>query len=239
MSKILETWEVQEHGPLVEVDDGILVVDGTIKMPIGNFPRRMTVVRLAGGGNVVYSAIALAEPQMHQIEALGKPKFLVVPNSHHRMDAKIWKQRYPNLRVVAPSGARESVEEVVPVDDTSDVFADPDVKLINVGGMQDSELAILVSRAKGSTLVVNDVIANVAHPEGVGAKIMARLLGFGVRQPQTPRVVKFTLKDKAGLAKQFREWAKLATLRRIIVSHGDIIDQPNDVLETLAQALDG
>ena len=48
MPKILEKWTVLPHGPLQSIDDGILTVTGDIPMPLGNFPRRMTVVRLGG-----------------------------------------------------------------------------------------------------------------------------------------------------------------------------------------------
>ena len=111
MPAILEKWEVMPHGPLEEADDGILTVAGEIEMPLGHFPRRMTVVALKGGRTAIYSAIALDEPEMARIEKMGQPSILIVPSDAHRMDAKIWKQRYPELRVMAPPGARESVAE--------------------------------------------------------------------------------------------------------------------------------
>jgi hypothetical protein len=50
-----------------------LTVAGEIVMPLGRFPRRMTVVALAGGGTAIYSAIALDAPEMARIEAMGPP----------------------------------------------------------------------------------------------------------------------------------------------------------------------
>ena len=43
MPAILEKWQVQRHGQLIEIDDGILTVTGEIKMLLGIFPRQMTV----------------------------------------------------------------------------------------------------------------------------------------------------------------------------------------------------
>ncbi|MEP6483877.1 MAG: hypothetical protein ABJB01_05460 [Rudaea sp.] len=237
MSNILEQWQVQEHGAIDTVSEGLLTVEGTISMPLGKFPRRMTVASLSGGGTAIFSAIALAEPAMQQIEALGAPTYLVVPNAHHRMDAKIWRNRYPTMKVIAPSGARESVGEVVAVDDTE--LVDRKVSILPVAGTAGSELAMIVSRGDETTLVLADIIAHVAHPEGLGAKVMAMLMGFGVNHPQIPSVVKHRLiKDKAELAGQFRQWAALPGLKRIIPGHGDIISQPKHVLETLADALE-
>lgn len=241
MPAILEKWEVQPHEPLAEIDDGILTVTGEIAMPIGNFPRRMTVVRLSGGRTAIYSAIALDEPEMARIEAMDTPAFLIVPGDHHRLDARIWKDRYPAIQVIAPPGARELVEEAVPVDATRDVMGDAQVRLVNVPGLNQHECALEVRRASGLTLVTNDIIANVAHPHGIGAQIMARLFGFGVSEPQVPRPVKrgMIVGDKLALAAQFDAWAANPDLRRIIVSHGDVIeDDAADVLRALADALD-
>ena len=65
---------------------------------------------------------------------------------------------------------------------------------------------------------------------------MARLLGFGVKRPRTSRPVRrMFVADPAKLAEQFRRWAAIAGLRRIIVSHGEVIDQaPGDALRQAA-----
>lgn len=238
MPAILEKWEVQPHEELVEIDDGILTVAGEIRMPLGNFPRRMTVVRLSGPRTAIYSAIALNDPEMARIEAMGRPTFLIVPGDGHRMDAKIWKERYPDLRVMTPPGARAAVSEVVAVDATDDILDDPDVSFQTVAGTGEHEAALVIKRPGGTTLVTNDLIGNVAHPDGLGAQIMGRLLGFGVSEPQVPRPAKHgIIEDPAALAAQFRAWADMDALRRIIVSHGDPIENPRDVLHALAKKL--
>lgn len=240
MAATLKKWEVQPHERLVEIDDGILTVAGEIRMPLGNFPRRMTVTRLGGGRTAIFSAIALEESEMARIEAMGEPSFLIVPGDHHRLDVRIWKIRYPAIQVIAPPGARAAVEEVVPVDATDDIMGDPEVRLIIMPGSGGHEAALEIRRASGLTIVANDLIANVAHPHGIGAQIMARLMGFGVSAPQIPRLVRHMIvEDKLALAEQFADWAADPELLRIIVSHGDVIDvNAAEVLLTLADALD-
>ena len=241
MPDILEKWEVMPHGPLVEVDDGIMTVAGEIDMPLGHFPRRMTVVALAGGGTAIYSAIALDAGEMARIEAMGPPAILIVPGDAHRMDAAIWKQRYPDLRVLTPPGAAQKVGEVVPVDPVTDRLDDPAVRWEIVPGTGGHEGALVVRRAGGVTIVCNDVIGNVAHPHGIGARIMGRLMGFGVSEPQVPRVIKHrVIDDSAALAGQFRAWAEEPGLVRLIVSHGDVIEEhAREVLLKLAEKLEG
>ena len=103
MTKPMKEWTVLPHGKLTQVDEGLLTVVGELKMPLGDFTRRMTVVRLDDDRLVIFSAIALDESEMQQLEVYGDPAFLVVPNDLHRIDAKIWKERYPELVVGKPS----------------------------------------------------------------------------------------------------------------------------------------
>jgi len=238
MPKFNKEWRVLPHGQVKTVDDRIVTVEGDIPMPLGKFPRRMTVVGLSRNRSAIFSAMALTEPAMRRIEQVGKPSFLIIPNGHHRMDARPWKQRYPKLRVLCPPGAKESVGEAVPVDATDDILRDKDVQFVVLEGTGKAEAALVVRRADRTTLIANDVIANVRHPHGLGGKIIARLAGFGVKRPQVPRVVKRVMvEDKKKLADQLRQWSEIPGLRRIIPSHGDIIDRPAPVLQKMADEL--
>lgn len=239
MPKILEKWTVQPHGALEEIDDGLLTVAGEIHMPLGNFPRRMTVVRLSDARTAVWSAIALDDPSMQRIEAMGKPSILIVPNAGHRLDSRIWRQRYPDIQVLAPPGGREKIEEAVPVDATTDILNDPDAKFVVVAGTADAESALMVKRASGTTLIVNDIVGHVEHPHGLGANVMARLFHYGVHEPEVPSTVKRYIKDAPALARQLNRWADIPDLKRIIVSHGDpITDDPAGQLRRLAETLE-
>lgn len=240
MAKLHREWIVQPHGPVKALGERILTVEGDIAMPLGKFPRRMTVVGLSRNRSAIFSAIPLDEPGMAEVEAIGAPSFLIVPNAHHRLDAAAWKQRYPKLKVVCPPGAKSKVEEAVAVDSTANELRDKDVDFVVIAGTGETEAALVVRRGSGTTLIVNDIIANVRHPRGLGAKVMARLFGFGIKHPQVPRVARRMLvKDAGALARQLRAWSADRELRRIVVSHGDIIDrEPKRVLSEIAHTLD-
>ena len=114
------------------------------------------------------------------------------------------------------------------------------MRLETVPGVGDREAALIVRRDGRATLVVNDLLANVRHPHGIGAHIMARLLGFGVKRPRVPRIGKWMfVEDAKALASAFRAWAKEPGLARIVVSHGDVISEaPRAVLERVAAELE-
>jgi hypothetical protein len=238
MTKPYENWNVLPHDKLEQVDEGILTVVGQISMPLGTLPRRMTVVRLRDSRLVVWSAIALDENEMARLEALGRPAFMIVPNDHHRLDAKVWKKRYPQIQVVAPEGSRAKVARVVAVDTTAPDFGDPNVQFQNVAGTREREAALVVRRPKGTTLVLNDLVGNIHGAPGAGGWFLG-LMRFAGKEPQIPRPVKWTLvKDANALRAQLLQWADISALKRILVSHGDPIDaNPRKVLRDLAGTL--
>jgi hypothetical protein len=231
-------WKVLPHGRLTYVDDNILTVTGTINMPVGELPRRMTVVRLRDRRLIIFSAISLEETEMWEIEGFGNPAFLVVPNDHHRLDAPAWKERYRNIQVIAPAGARAKVEKAVHVDATDVEFNDPDVRLFCIPGTDDREIAMEVQDKAGTTLVLNDLIGNIRDASGVSG-LFLKLMRFAGDEPQIPRPVKMAVVyNKELVREQFQKWAAMPSLRRILVSHGSVIDQnPRGALMRLAQSL--
>lgn len=238
MPKAYDHWNVLPHGPLERVDDDLLTVEGDLPMPLVKFPRRMTVVRLHDGRLVVFSAIALAEPAMKELEAFGTPSFLIVPNQLHRLDAPAWKQRYPQLTVVCPAGVRKQVEEVVRVDAVSLEVSDPRLQFVTVAGTNEHEAALIFASASGTTLIVNDLIWTVGHLPGLGGWLfrVARLTGPGARVAFPVRLR--MIKDKPAVQTQLTQWAALPKLQRLMVSHGAVLarDVPQ-VLQSLARSL--
>jgi hypothetical protein len=238
MPNILKQWKVLPHGKLTQVDDGLLTVTGDIRMPLVDFVRRMTVVRLRDGRLVVYSAFALDEDEMQALDDFGSMAFLVVPGDHHRRDVGVWKTRYPDIQVVAPPGARDKVEEIVAVDTDHDAFEDPGVDLVTVPGTDGHEAALVVKRAAGTTIVVNDLIANMEKPGGFGGWLLARM-GYAGDEPQIPAFARRKLIDDVdALAAQLRQWADDHRLIRILPSHGAPIENdPAGTLRRLAESL--
>lgn len=238
MPKVHKHWKVLPHGALTEVDEDLLTVTGELRMPLGSFPRRMVVVRVPDARLVIWSAIALDAAGMDKIEAYGRPAFLIVPNELHRLDAHAWKERYPQLIVVAPPGARAKVGEVVLVDTATPDFADADVAFVTVPGTDQRESALVVRKRGGTTLVLNDIVGNIRDAAGIGGWFL-RMAGFAGNAPRVPRVVKRKLvADADALRVQLMRWAELPNLRRVLVSHGDAIerDAPG-VLRELAHSL--
>jgi hypothetical protein len=154
------------------------------------------------------------------------------------MDARIWKERYPALRVIAPEGARAKAEEIVHVDATQADFHDPGVSYVTVPGTGGHEAALVVKTSSGTTLIINDLIWNVHSRPGFGG-FLYRVTGLIGPEPQIASVVRLRkIKDKPALRTQLEAWSRLPRLNRIIVSHGEIVERdPSAVLRGLAHTL--
>jgi hypothetical protein len=238
MSASDQRWKVLPHGRLTAVDDDIMTVVGDLSMPLTRIPRRMTVVRLRDGRLVVFSAIALDDESMAVLESFGRPAFLIVPNGHHRLDAPAWKARFPDMQVVAPAGARSRVQKVVAVDTTTPAFGDAGVDFVPVAGTREHEAALVVRKASGVTLVLNDIVGNVRNARGIGGAFL-RLMGFAGDRASIPLLVRRVLvKDRSALRLQLLEWAGIVELKRVLVSHGEPIEgDARQTLRTLAESL--
>ena len=235
MTAPFKEWTVLPHGKLTRVNERIVTVVGELKMPLLELPRRMTAIRLKSGDLAIFSAIALREQDMAELEALGRPAFLIVPSVRHRLDAPGYAQRYPNMTVVAPRDGAEKIAEVVRVGTTTPDFGDPTVRYFEVA----ADSALEVDADDGLTIIVNDLIGDIHGESGVGGWLL-KVMGFAGDDPHVPGPVKLLLgRQKSEVAQRFRRWAERNDLRRIFVSHGDTIDSdPRGVLRTLAASLD-
>jgi len=221
MPKPFDTWTVCPHGPVEKVAENLWRVAAPV--PGAPFPRTMIVVKLADGRLVIHNAIALDEAQMKELEAWGQPAFLIVPSASHRIDARIYKGRYPDLRVIGPRAAKAKIDEIVHVDATEADFGDPDVRYELVGGTGEGEGVLIVRSRDGTTLVFNDVLMNMQKLPGFGGFMMG-LFGFTGPKPKVSAPSRlFLVKDSKALRADLEKRATTPDLTRLEVGHGNAV----------------
>jgi hypothetical protein len=236
MAKAHERWTVLSHGPIEKLEGNLWRVEGALPgMPL---KRVMTLARLNDGSVVVHNPIALDEPAMNEIEAWGTPRFVIVPNGWHRLDANSYAERYPNAAVFAPSGGQKDVEQVTRVSGNAQDFPQNDeVSLMNMEGTRERELVLRVKTNGHSTLVFADAVFNMPHLQGLQGFIL-RHLTQSSGGPRISRVARMMLiKDRAPFADHLQRLAT-ADVKRIIVAHHEPITQePAGTLRRLADSL--
>lgn len=221
MGKAFEDWKPLAHETLLRLAENLHWVRGSI--PGMSLKRVMTIARLEDGGLVLHSAIALEEAAQKQLEALGEPRFLIVPNPGHRLDAPAYKKRYPKLSVFAPKGAREKVSEVVAVAGSYEDFPQSNaVRFETLNGVAEMEGAMLVRSSDGTSVVLNDVMFNMDRKKDPLGFFFTTLLG-SAPGPRVSRLAKLVyVKDKRALRADFERFAAIPDLVRVIVAHEKI-----------------
>jgi hypothetical protein len=220
MAKPFDTWQVFPHRPIEKLTANLWRVEGDI--PGADGTRVMTIAKRSDGTLVIHNAVALEDEQMKEVEAFGDPAELVVPNGFHRLDAKIYKNRYPKLKVYCPTGATKKVSQVVGVDGSyAQATQDDVVKLVHLEGTKEQEGVMIVRSEDGLTAVVNDCINNLPKMGGLFGFLLAP-----TGRPSVPRIARWMMvKDKPAFRSHVEKLASEADLQRVIVSHGAMMDR--------------
>lgn len=237
MPKMHTAWRVLPHRPLAQLSERVWRLEGDLERLA--MKRVMTIVRRGDGGLVVHSVIAADDSTMAAIAQLGEIRAILVPNGFHRLDAKLFHERFPAAQIVCPAGARGKVEQVVPVSATYDaVPADGVVELQTLDGTEAREGAMIVRDGDGTTVVLNDIVFNMPHVPGAQGFVLKHVTGSsgGARVTRIARL--FLVADKAAVRAHLERLAALPGLRRVIVSHHEIIERdPGRALAGVAATL--
>jgi len=214
----------------------------------------------SGGELVLHSVVALDGAGMAQLERLGRPAVMIVPSPFHRLDAAVYKKRYPEIRVVCPRAAIPKVGKALPVDAAAeDVLPHQyGIEVVQLTALRVPELGYVlplgVTEAEPQTEdTKNSGIKNI----GQKALLVCDLL---VNQKEGPWYMKYlgyvTGGDQPGMSFMFRNffvtdkqqakqyWERLASrddLTAILMAHGQpVIGEPQQIsakLEHVAQQL--
>jgi hypothetical protein len=234
MAKAHEGWKVLRHGPIERLSDNLWRVQGAL--PGMTLERVMTIVRRADGSLLLHSPIALAEPQLAELNGLGPVAVLVVPNAGHRLDAPAYKQRYPRALVFCPPGGKEQIQQVVPVDGTYPDYADDGVIRFEVlDGVAEAEGVLIVRSSDGISLVFNDVVMNMNKKKDVLGYLFTTVMG-SAPGPRVSRLVRaLYVKDQPALRAHLERLAALPEVVRLIVAHENVEHGPR-AAEALREA---
>ena len=196
MAKTSPTWTVPLHGPIERLSDRVWRVEAELSGTL--MKRVMTVVRRTDGTLVIHNAIALDADAMAAIDGWGRVSTIVVPNAFHRVDARVFHERYPDACVVCPSGAGGKVAEVVEVWGCyEDVTADGVVDLVTLEGLKAREGVMIVREPDGVTLVFNDAVFNMPDVPGVKGFVLKHVTSSS-GPPRVSRLCRlFMVADKS------------------------------------------
>jgi len=228
-------WKVLPHGPIEQLSDRLRVVEGSLGIPL---KRWMSVVRLDDGGLVFHSAVALDPSTQKELEAWGTPRYLIVPNPWHRLDAPAYKTRYPDIEVICPEGAKGRIGKALAIDGFYDALpptAPLTIRYLDGVGRREGYLELV--EPSGTTLIFNDAVFNQPHLGGMFGFVY-KSIGSSGGPRVTPLIKLAMVKDKRALRAHLEKLAETPRLVRVIMSHGTRVEhEPAAFLRQVAATL--
>jgi hypothetical protein len=206
------------HGPWQKLADQLWLLQGTL--PRGSMPRTMVVYRKSNGGLIVHSGVVIDDEALSEMLSWGRIDTLIVPNPWHRLDAAAYREKFPNIQIVAPRAAMAKVAEKVAVDGAAeDLLIGTGFEPWNIEGIKATELCYRVDLGKGHGLVFTDALMNLSHLKGLEGWIL-RLVGSTGFFGMTAIGRLILLKER----KAFKQWllteSQSPGLRLVAVAHG-------------------
>jgi len=209
------------HDPIAFVDDGLFVVEGRWKK--SPFERKMTVFRLASGEVAVHGGIAMDDAGMAELEAVGRPGWILVPNRLHASEAGWYAERYPSAHVLVPAESRKILFEKLPridgsLDDDWPAALAGELAIVPLRGTRIAEIAVV--HAASGTLVLTDACFHYRDRDLPPIARLGMRLNGAYGGLRVSRIFKaFVVTDRGALR------ASIETLlehpfHRVIVSHG-------------------
>jgi hypothetical protein len=270
--RIVKTWDsrvVRDHGPLKNIWPSVLYSLEAPGCSSGPPVRNMNIYRVPDGSQrlVIYNGVSINDTTVKEIEKLGTPTVLVVPNSMHREDAAIWKQKYPNIVVVCPSIGKEAVMEVVNVNMTMEEWAATEewssyAKVKEIDGWCKYELVLEVQLEAAASkegvmdgkiaMLICDFLFTLPHDPNYcyTDKLISWFFDSSIIVPTDPNIIAvpaisriariFAIKDWKKVEKWYRNYAKECGTKIAVIldGHGIPVVQVNP-LEGCTKALEG
>ncbi len=195
-----------------------------IGLPLGlTMPGRATIMRLADGGLVIYSPLAVDDATAKEIDALGEVRFLVAPNSLHWMFVKAAKERWTKARVLASPVLAKKLGsfpfEELP--ESGRISGMDGVRVERIQGAPTIQEHVLLHESSRS-LVVGDLMFNIHECRSFWMRLVLRIGGTWKKTGQSIEWRRL-VKERATAARSaldVLEW----DFERVVVAHGDVIE---------------
>ena len=206
--------ELQPFGTGIWLDNAPVPIVGT------RLTTTMTIVRLADGGLLLYSPLALTAVRRAAVDALGPVRHLYAPNLFHHLWLGEWAAAYPQARVHAPESLRKKRPELR-IDRFHGAAPDPTlegfVEELHIRGCRLGESVLFVRAAR--TLIVADLVHNIGRPDDGWTKLYTRSMGFYDRVALS-RVLRWTAFSDRAAARRSLDQLLTLPIEALVVGHG-------------------
>lgn len=95
----------------------------------------MTIYKNNNGGLLLYAPFSINDDHIKEIESLGKPEIIIIPNENEYSykDVHLYKENYPESKVVCPESIKEKIKEHIHIDTSIEEWIKTDhIDYINI-----------------------------------------------------------------------------------------------------------
>lgn len=191
------------------------------------YPTRMAVMRLPGGGLVIWSPVALTEDLRASVAALGPVQHIVAPNTLHHLFIGDWARGFPAAKVHAAPGLRAKRADLAFDSDLGDAphadWAGALEQAVIRGNAITTEVVFF--HAASGTALFTDLLQSYPDDWFSGwRRAVARLDRMLEQPPAVPRKFRLAFTDRraarAGIARVLG-WP----IERVLMAHGTPVTQ--------------
>ncbi len=216
------------------VDGKIWVLDRPVWFAGVRLRARSTVVRLDDGSLLLHTPPPPTAALAEELRALGRVRWLLVPNCFHHLSTPAAAAYFPEAQVVGPASALKRNKALsVHMDIQAASFAEqlPEFEALPLLGVPFLDETVLYHRPT-QTLLGADVVLCAGAADHWTWRWAARVTGCYERVRVSPDVRK-KIPDKTAAARSIHAMLERPA-ERLIVGHADVIEK--DCRDALAEA---
>jgi hypothetical protein len=201
----------------------IWLADGPETQVVGfRYPTRMAVIRLGGGGLLIWSPVVLSDGLREDLRTLGEVRHLVAPNTLHHLFLGEWREAYPSATLhAAPGlgGRRPDLTIDAELEDAPPPEWAADLDQVLVRGNRITTEAVFFHRPS-ATVLFTDLLQQFPPGWFRGWRaIVARLDLMTEPEPSVPRKFRTAFTDRRAARASLRrilEWPS----DKVVMAHG-------------------
>ncbi len=190
---------------------------------------RSVALRLADGTLAVVGPIRESPRESFtELDALGRPVFLLAPNFFHHLGLAAYAEKFPDAQVVAsakatPRLSRQITCPIGPLADLQNLLPDR-VSLLEPSGTRNGEVWLRAETAQGVVWIVSDAFFNLPRTPRTVMGIVVRLFGIGPGLRIGPTFKWIALKNRREYAVWLKGQLEADQPSVLIPGHGDICE---------------
>lgn len=208
---------LRQFGPEIWLADG-----AQVEVVGFHYPTRMAVIRLAAGGLLVWSPVALSDGLRNELAALGEVRHLIAPNTLHDRWLADWQAAFPSATLHAAPGLerrRPDLRIDAALADVPPPAWAAEIDQVVVPGNRITTEVVFFHRPSG-TVLFTDLLQQFPRRWFRGWRaLVARLDLMTGDEPAVPRKFRMAFVDRPAARAAVRrilEWPS----SKLLVAHG-------------------